>query len=108
MIIVSGTVMNESDGEVTDVKIYFSSMEKLDSSLINKGKSIILSLPDNFKPSVIQSIYDIIKANPGDRPVYAEVVIDKHKYSYRFNATAAPRIKEMVDSLIELENFNGS
>jgi len=108
MVVISGSVVNESEGEVSDVKMYFSAVEKLDSSTVNRGKSIILELPNKFKPSLIENIYDIIKANPGDRPVYIEVRLDKHIYSYRFSKTASPKVNEIVRSLIELENCNGS
>jgi len=107
IVIVSGTVVNESEAEVSDVKIYFSSIEKLDSSTINRGKSITLHLSDESRPTIVADIYDIISSNPGNRPVYLELSSDKHTYSYKFKKTASSKVEQILNSLIELENLNG-
>lgn len=108
IVVVSGNVVNESEGEVADVKMYYSSIEKFDSSIINKGKSLTFELTDESKPTIIGDIYDLIVSNPGNRPIYLELSSDKHTYSYKFKKTASSKVEPLIKSLIELESLNGS
>lgn len=103
VVIVSGSIVKDGDEEASLNKLYFSSIEIIDSNIINSGKSIILDVTDSLDLRTVENIYDIINKSRGDRPVYLRSVIGNKKYMYKFNVSASPKVENVLREIISLE-----
>jgi DNA polymerase-3 subunit alpha len=103
IVIISGTIAKETDEDNSSVKVYFSSCEKIDNKVLSGGKALVYKVDKNVSSVLITKIYDIIEKNNGDRPVFLELVEDKHKYMFRFNKTTNKKVGQLIQDLIDLE-----
>jgi len=103
ILIVSGNLNKENDEENSIIKIFYNSSEKIDQKIFTGGKPIIFNLKNNIGSVTIDSIYDIISNNKGNRPVFLEICDNKHKFIYKFNTLASTKIVPIVEKILELE-----
>lgn len=103
VLIVTGNLNKEGDEENSTPKIFFSSSEKIDAHLFATGKAIVFNINKNISASTISKIYDIINSSKGDRPIFLQIIDDKHKFIYKYKIEASPKVEESIRKLIELE-----
>lgn len=103
ILIISGNLNKENDEENSITKIFYNSSEKIDQKIFTGGKPIIFNLKNNIGNVTIDSIYDIISNNKGNRPVFLEVCDNKHKFIYKFDTLASTKIVPIVEKVLELE-----
>jgi DNA polymerase-3 subunit alpha len=103
ILIISGNLNKENDEENSTTKIFYNSSEKIDQKIFTGGKPIIFNLNNNIGNVTIDSIYDIISNNKGNRPVFLEVCDNKHKFIYKFDTLASTKIVPIVEKVLELE-----
>lgn len=103
ILIISGNLNKENDEENSITKIFYNSSEKIDQKIFTGGKPIIFNLKNNIGNVTIDSIYDIISNNKGNRPVFLEICDNKHKFIYKFDTLASTKIVPIVEKILELE-----
>jgi len=103
ILIISGNLNKENDEENSITKIFYNSSEKIDQKIFTGGKPIIFNLKNNIGGVTIDSIYDIISNNKGNRPVFLEIYDNKHKFIYKFDTLASTKIVPIVEKILELE-----
>ena len=103
ILIISGNLNKENDEENSITKIFYNSSEKIDQKIFTGGKPIIFNLKNSIGGVTIDSIYDIISNNKGNRPVFLEIYDNKHKFIYKFNTLASTKIVPIVEKILELE-----
>ena len=101
--IISGNVVKEGDDENALNKLYYSSCEQIDSHMMSSGRAMVFEVDKALSASVVEKIYDIISSARGDRPVFLQVNEGRHKYLYKFNLDASPKVEESINSIISLE-----
>ena len=103
ILIINGNLNKENDEENSITKIFYNSSEKIDQKIFTGGKPIIFNLKNNIGGVTIDSIYDIISNNKGNRPVFLEIYDNKHKFIYKFDTLASTKIVPIVEKILELE-----
>lgn len=103
VILINGTLTRDGDEENSIPKIYFNTYEKLDTHLFSTGKALVYSIDNKLSNKTLEKIYDIIESKKGDRPILFEMVSGHHKYIYKFNIEASPKVEESIKNLLELE-----
>jgi hypothetical protein len=103
ILIISGNLNKENDEENSITKIFYNSSEKIDQKIFTGGKPIIFVPRNNISKVTLDSIYDIISNNKGNRPVFLEMSDNKHKFIYKFDTLASTKIVPIVEKILELE-----
>ena len=103
IVIISGTLNKEGDDENSISKLFFNSIEKVDSHLFLVGKSIVLDVNKDISLLTIQKIYDIIDTHKGDRPVFLKVDNGSHKITFKFKNETTHSVEKIIKQLVELE-----
>jgi len=103
ILIISGNLNKENDEENSITKIFYNSSEKIDQKIFTGGKPIIFVPKNNISKVTLDSIYDIISNNKGNRPVFLEMSDNKHKFIYKFDTLASTKIVPIVEKILELE-----
>lgn len=103
IFIISGTIIREGDDENTISKIYYNSSEKIDASLFNSGQACLYAISKDAPTFILDEIYDIINLNPGNKPVFLEVLDGKHKLIYQFDKKTSTKGQSLINSVLEKE-----
>jgi DNA polymerase III subunit alpha len=103
ILIISGNLNKENDEENSITKIFYNSSEKIDQKIFTGGKPIIFVPTNNISKVTLDSVYDIISNNKGNRPVFLEMSDNKHKFIYKFDTLASTKIVPIVEKILELE-----
>jgi DNA polymerase-3 subunit alpha len=100
IVIITGSINKENQEETSVVKIFFNSIDKIDTTKAIGTQSIILDLNQIPSMELVQNIYDIIEPINGPINVFFSYIENNKKVTYRFKKTTSLKIKDKINELV--------
>lgn len=99
IVVVVGSVNKENEEETAVVKLFFNSIEKIDTSKAIGTQSIVLSFPSAPSMELVKGIYDIIEPINGPINVFLSYKENNKKVTFRFKKTTSLKIQDQIKQL---------
>jgi DNA polymerase-3 subunit alpha len=99
IVIVTGSINKENEEETSIVKLFFNSIEKVDTSRAIGTQSIVLSFPEAPSMELVKGVYDIIEPINGPINVFLSYMENNKKVTFRFKKTTSLKIQDQIKQL---------
>lgn len=99
IVVVAGSVNKENEEETAVVKLFFNTIEKIDTSKAIGTQSIVLSFPKAPSMELVKGIYDIIEPINGPINVFLSYKENNKKVTFRFKKTTSLKIQDQIKQL---------
>jgi len=100
IVIITGSINKENEEETAVVKIFFNSIDKIDTTKAIGTQSIIVDLPKAPSMELVQNIYDIIEPINGPINVFFSYIENNKKVTFRFKKTTSLKIQDKIHELV--------
>ena len=100
IVIITGSINKENEEETSVVKIFFNSIDKIDTTKAIGTQSIILDFPKVPSMELVQNVYDIIESTNGPINVFFSYIENNKKVTFRFKKTTSLKIQDKINELV--------
>jgi DNA polymerase-3 subunit alpha len=104
IVIITGSINRENEEEMSVVRIFFNSIDKIDATKAIGTQSINLSFNKAPSMELVQKIYDIIEPINGPINVFFSYIENNKKVTFRFKKTTSLRIQDKINELVKAWN----